>query len=293
MAVSGNIPELLSRVLPEVAGDYSAILSIIPVSGGDINYAWKISTNTDRYFLKTNRMGLYPELYKCEAEALRILASTQTVTVPRVLDANDDEDPPYLLMRYIEQGLAGNGTYEEAGRELAALHRVAASRFGLSSDNYIGSLKQSNVLTSDFNEFFMDHRLMPLAVQAVKSLLAPNSLIRSIERLSGKLRNIIPVEPPALLHGDLWYGNLITDSNGYPVFIDPAIYYGHREADIAMTRLFGGFPDRFYQAYHETYPLEPGWQKRSDVFNLYPLLVHLNLFGAMYLGQVEQILRRV
>lgn len=293
MADSGNIPDLLSLILPEVTGDCSKILSIVPVSGGDINYAWKVSTNNDRYFLKTNRAGLYPELFKCEAEALRMLASTRTVTVPGVLYASDDSDPPFLLMRYIVPGSARVGTHEEAGRKLAGLHRITSGCFGYSSDNYIGSLRQSNTLKPDFIEFFVYQRLMPLALQAVKSNLATARLIRSIENLSCRLKDIIPVEPPALLHGDLWSGNLMTDPKGCPVFIDPAVYYGHREADIAMTRLFGGFPESFYQAYHEAYPLEPGWQKRSDVFNLYPLLVHLNLFGAIYLEPLEQILKKV
>ncbi|HAQ65487.1 MAG TPA: ketosamine-3-kinase [Bacteroidales bacterium] len=293
MAVSGNIPDLLPKILPEVAKDFSPVLSVMPITGGDINRAWKISTTNGQYFLKSNRTGLYPGLYKCEAEALRILASTHTVTVPGVLWADDNSDPPFLLMGYIEPGRAGIGTYEEAGRALAALHRCTSTDFGFSSNNYIGSLWQINDRNADFNEFFIRQRLMPLTIRAVEASLAPESLIGSIEALSGKLKAIIPAEPPALLHGDLWHGNLMADQSGHPVFIDPAVYYGHRESDLAMTQLFGGFPDCFYHAYNETYPLESGWQQRRDLFNLYPLLVHLILFGVSYLGQIKQILRKV
>ncbi|MFZ1692867.1 MAG: fructosamine kinase family protein, partial [Flavobacteriales bacterium] len=159
-------------------------------------------------------------------------------------------------------------------------------------DNYIGSLKQVNTPAADWPSFFIHQRLEPQLRMARDAKRVEAGMAFRFERLFAKLDQLITVEPPALLHGDLWSGNFICDANAQPVLIDPAVYYGHREMDIAMTKLFGGFDSGFYAAYNDAWPMERGWEERMDLCNLYPLLVHVNLFGGGYAAQVEAALRR-
>lgn len=292
MIIASDIGLLASSVLPEAAADHSPVLSVRQLAGGDVNQAWRITTSHKAYFLKCNRPNAYPRLFECEAAGLRLLSSGGSVVTPEVVAYDDHGIFPYLILQFVEPGTPDHSSFDEAGRALAALHRKDAPVFGLSYHNYIGTLPQCNAFEADFCGFFLQRRLLPLARKAADAGLAPGSLITAIERLHQHIATVIPDEPPALLHGDLWQGNLLFSSDNHPVFIDPAVYYGHREADLAMTKLFGGFPASFYEAYNESFPLSPGWQHRVDLFNLYPLLVHLNLFGRAYLNQIEQILSR-
>lgn len=293
MFSASAIGRLAASLLPETAGDDSSIVSVNQLPGGDVNQAWKITTLHHSYFFKCNQPGIYPRLFEREASGLQLISSGTGVVAPSVVAFNDDGDLPFLLLRYVEPILATDALFEHAGRALASLHRMTAPVFGLSHNNYIGTLPQCNAFESKFPMFFLNHRLMPLARKAAEAGLAPRSLPIAIEKLRTQLTSLLPDEPPALLHGDLWRGNLLFSSDNLPVFIDPAVYFGHREADLAMTKLFGGFPSVFYDAYNESFPLSPGWERRVDVFNLYPLLVHLNLFGGGYLRQIEQILNNI
>jgi fructosamine-3-kinase len=172
------------------------------------------------------------------------------------------------------------------------MHRQTNDKFGLDHDNYIGSLNQSNKFHSTWAEFFIEERLMPQLKIAFDNKIIQRSFTRLADQLFPRLHNLCPVERPALLHGDLWSGNFMPTQDGSPCIYDPAVYYGHREMDIAMTKLFGGFDDNFYDAYNENFPLEKEWLKRVDLCNLYPLLVHVNLFGGSYIRQAETTLKQ-
>ena len=173
------------------------------------------------------------------------------------------------------------------------LHRAGAPGFGLEYHNFIATLHQDNTPCETWCEFYMSRRLLPQVRLAIDGGHGSPNWIGDFDRLAGKLPELAgPPEPPARLHGDLWGGNLHQNPSGHPVLIDPAVYGGHREIDLAMLALFGGVSERMYGAYHETFPLQPGWRTRIPLYQLYPLLVHVNLFGMGYVGQVERALTR-
>jgi fructosamine-3-kinase len=166
-------------------------------------------------------------------------------------------------------------------------------QFGLGNDNYISSLTQKNAQLDDWTEFFIINRLEPLISRAYYEEKINASFFSKFREIYPKLKGIFPKEKPALLHGDLWAGNVISDASGHPVLIDPAVYFGHREMDLAFSMLFGGFSDSFYEHYKEVFPIEPGFEERVQIYNLYPLLVHLLLFGTSYLPPIEKTVRRL
>ncbi|HKX39068.1 MAG TPA: fructosamine kinase family protein [Burkholderiales bacterium] len=227
-------------------------------------------------FLKTKDAG-WADAFAAEADGLEALRPH--IRVPQVLDRGVQGGKAYLRLEFLH--LQGAGNWRAMGQMLAQLHRQAGPRFGWHRDNYIGLAPQSNAWRDDWAEFFAECRLRP---QAAKSGLK-FSIDKAVALLSHKPQ-------PSLLHGDLWSGNAGFTAEG-PVIFDPAVYYGDREADLAMTELFGGFPPEFYDAYDKAFPLAEGYQERKHLYNLYHLLNHLNLFGSGYLGQVEATLRRL
>jgi len=200
-------------------------------------------------------------------------------------------DVPFLLMEFIEPGHGSDTSSLQFGQQLATLHQTSAECFGLDHDNYIGRLPQSNRHHSDWIEFFITERIDPQLKQAIDSRAVGSGVADRWKRVARQLPDLIPVARPALLHGDLWGGNYMFDGSGRAVLFDPAVYYGHHEMELAFTKLFGGFSEPFYEGYEEVAPLEPGFQDRIPIYNLYPLLVHVNLFGGHYIRQAEQILR--
>jgi fructosamine-3-kinase len=198
----------------------------------------------------------------------------------------------FIVLEFIESGRRDTRFWENFGAALAALHQVSAPSFGLAFNNYIGSLPQSNRQHSKWTDFFTAERIMPQMHLASEKGLLSRRHRAQFEKIEQKLTGLFPAEMPSLLHGDLWSGNFITDETGFACLVDPAVYFGHREAELAFTRLFGGFDERFYSAYNEQFPLEKGFRERQDIYNLYPLLVHLNLFGTGYLPEIENILNR-
>ena len=288
-------PSLIHRLEADLAQHAERRITISSersVGGGSINDAYRLDTTAGTYFVKTNQADRFPSMFEAEADGLRRLREVSAILTPELISTGELDDITYLLMEWVESGPRRSNYWEQFGRELAAVHRNSADHFGLERDNYIGSLPQSNTLHDQWSGFFIHCRMEPQVKMARdQNRLGMGDVLR-FERLYGRLGALLPKEPPALLHGDLWSGNFLTGPDGGPVLIDPAVYFGHREMDIAMTRLFGGFDAEFYTSYNEAWPMERGWEDRMDLCNLYPLLVHVNLFGGGYRAQVEAILRR-
>ncbi len=269
----------------------ATVVSSRRVGGGDIAEAHLLRTSDGRtLFYKTAPGAMFP----AEARGLAELATPGALRVPTVLAVGDD----FLVLEAIETGRKGPDFFARLGRGLAQLHRHSHTHFGFDGDNFIGATPQVNprVMAGAgvWAAWYWEHRLLFQLRLAESSRLASRDLSRGM----AQLEKIIPVllegtdAPPSLLHGDLWGGNFMVDADGAPVLIDPAVYYGHREAELGMTQLFGGFSLTFYEAYHEAWPLEPGWRRRMPLYQLYHLLNHLNLFGGGYGGQAEVLIRR-
>ena len=273
-------------------GDATPIRSLDRIGGGDINEAARLVTDRDRYFVKWNPRHLRPRMFEVEARGLRLLASANAVRVPRVVAVVDQ--PPALVLEWIDSRGSKSDASEALGRQLAQMHRTIGSGYGLDHDNYIGSNPQANRQTNSWIEFFRAHRLGFQMELAHRNGHLTAKRASQIEWLMSRLNEWIDESTcvPSLLHGDLWGGNTMSGPNGEPVLIDPAVYYGDREAEIAFTELFGGFGAKFYAAYNAAWPLAPGYADRRDLYNLYHLLNHLNLFGEGYGGSVDAILRR-
>jgi protein-ribulosamine 3-kinase len=267
----------------------SGINSCIPSGGGSINHAFRLETGSGNFFIKYNSAHLFPGMFECEAKGLVLLKKSGCIQVPEVLHQAATGQYSFLLLSYIDSSEPHNSFWQMFGRQLAALHRNSSVVFGLDHDNYIGSLNQSNHQHTSWTEFLISERLEPQLKMAIDSGLLNSSDARRLNNFFGKLPGIIPQEQPALLHGDLWSGNFMTGGDGLPCIFDPAVYYGHRETDIGMTRLFGGFPLVFYDAYQDAFPMEKGWEARIGYNQLYPLLVHVNLFGSAYVSRVRVI----
>jgi len=263
----------------------------VSTGGGCINNTAALKTNHGSFFIKWNNKNLYPLMFEQELKGLNILLNAACIKVPKPLFTSQTAHVSYLFMEHIESGMKEQGFWENFGCQLALLHKQTNEYFGLEHDNYIGSLYQNNNFASTWVEFFINQRLERQLHYAKDTYHLSSALINHFENLYLLLTDIFPVEKPSLLHGDLWNGNYMVSSDGSPCIIDPAVYYGHREMDLAMSRLFGGFSHEFYASYHNTYPLEKDWEQRVDICNLYPLLVHLNLFGTAYLQQIERIVR--
>lgn len=289
----------LAKALVSLFGTSVAIQRTDRIAGGDINKAYAVTLNTgDRIFMKANAKDNFG-FFKAEAAGLFALAQTGTLATPKILCAGTDDGQEvgysFLLMEYIKSGERRAGYWESFARELAALHQADASAFaadagpfGFFEDNFIGARPQDNSSAAAWVEFFRDKRLAPQfkAADANFSSAERSRVTKLLDHLDEFL-----IEPkrPSLLHGDLWSGNVMAGPDGKAMLIDPAVYVGHAEADLAMTELFGGFPPDFYQAYREANPLEPGYENRRDLYNLYQLLNHLNLFGKSYLGSVLSV----
>jgi fructosamine-3-kinase len=262
------------------------------VSGGDINEAYLIQKGQTRYFLKVNDAFKFPDMFKQEANALQFLKENTSFKIPHVKCVHASDKIQLLIMEWIEQEEANNRFWISAGENLAKMHLVSHTVYGWHEDNYIGTLSQNNSFASSWHEFYAKNRLLPLTQQLERIGLFSESDSNNMERLCEQLPNVLPQEQPALLHGDLWSGNVMSSVGSVPCIFDPALYFGHREMDIAMTLLFGGFPKIFYEAYESVHPLQAGWQKRMELSQLYPLLVHAVLFGGHYAASVKSIMKR-
>ncbi len=262
-----------------------------PVGGGCIHHGQRIEFEDGRiFFLKFNQQE-FRDHFQAELEGLALLREAAALRVPREVQISSlDVEHPWLAMEWIEPGMKKKTFWSLLGQGLAQLHRHSRGEFGLELDNYIGSLPQSNRSHATWADFWVQERIEPQVKRGRDHGYLERSASRSFERLFHRAETLFPKEPPALIHGDLWGGNLLTDLSGNPVLIDPATYFGHREMEIAFMGLFDQIPDPFFEAYQADYPLEPGWRNRQDLCNLYPLLVHLNLFGESYRSSVMRTL---
>ena len=263
------------------------VTEVYHVSGGCINDCYKLETQKSNYFVKLNdTINLFEE----ENKGLDLLRASKTFFIPKIYKFGVFKSSNFLLMEWIEEKNKSDNFWNFFAKNLSELHSTSNDKFGLDHDNYIGSSKQSNTYYYDGVEFFINTRLVP----QLEKLNSINNtrFFKKFDVLFNLLNEIIPVYQPSLLHGDLWSGNFLIDHNGHACLIDPAVYYGNREADIAMTKLFGGFSEEFYSNYNDYLPMLNGWQERMPIWNLYPLLVHANLFGSSYLNQINSILNK-
>jgi fructosamine-3-kinase len=263
------------------------------MGGGCINRAVRLSDGDRSWFVKLNDASRL-DMFEAEAAGLAEMAATETIRVPRPLCTGTDGGRAYIVMEHIDLSGRGRGDgARRAGRELAAMHRTTRATFGWARDNTIGSTPQPNGEGADWVHFWRDRRLGFQLGLAARNGYGGRLQDRG-QRLLDAFSAMIDHGPsPSLLHGDLWGGNLGYDEEGVPVIYDPAVYYGDREADLAMTELFGGFGEDFYAAYREAWPLDPGYRTRRTLYNLYHILNHLNLFGGGYLGQAQGMIDRL
>ncbi len=293
--------------------DRSSVASVQPVGGGCINNTLRVRTAGGDYCLKWNA-GVGRDFFRMEADGLSALADSDTVDVPRVIALGGDEDEvPWLLLEWIDEARATEHTWRHLGHRLARLHSTRehpsmrvrhAPGFGWHRDNVIGSLPQPNQRMDDWAEFWTELRILPLARELGGDGTLSRSRLALVERaaarMSKRLGTAAAADGPSLLHGDLWSGNVLfgrrqtaPDTDPLPFLIDPAVYVGHREVDLAMCRLFGGFARLFQDAYNDTWPLQPDHERRLPAYQLYPLLVHARLFGGGYVASVARAAQAV
>ncbi len=258
------------------------------LTGGDINDVYLLQTTPKNYVVKINNADRFPKMFETEKAGLELLATTNTFRIPEVITQGEIDNTSYLLLEYIQPGNKTADFWNEFGTKLARLHRHTTDLYGWKHNNYIGSLFQSNAFTIKASDFYTEERLRP----QINLARQKGHLTEDLTHFFKTVSDIIPNEPPALIHGDLWNGNYMVDENGLPVLIDPSVSYSHREMDLAMMQLFGGFPSEVFSEYQEEFSLESGWKERVTLWQLYYLLVHLNLFGAGYLGQVRAAISR-
>ena len=285
------IPESIQRVLRDRFD--IAIHSDRTVSGGSINRAHQLETDRGTHFLKWNQSAPV-NFFEAEAKGLELLKSADTsLRIPSVIAWNAPESgiPGFLLMEYISEGSGNSSDSFTFGTELAKLHQTTSEKFGLAYDNYIGSLPQQNGKHDDWTSFFIDKRINPQLKMAIDSGKLSQDILANWKRLMKELDELLPVTKPSLIHGDLWGGNYLFDENGTAVLIDPAVYYGHPEMDLAFSKMFGGFADSFYRGYESVSALPEGFSNRIPIYNMYPLLVHVNLFGGSYVSQFERFIK--
>lgn len=303
--------EFFETILFQHLGESVEVLDTQLLSGGDINTAARVFTSLGAFFIKWNQANLSgtgrqridelmpdgDDLFAMEAKGLALLREANAIRVPAEIGYGRQGELAYLILEYLDPattGLPGAPPvyWTTLGRQLAELHAHTQPHFGLDHDNFIGTLAQRNTLTVSGPDFFFEHRLLPQAGQALYNGLLAKAQYNALLRLRDMLPELLPPDRPALLHGDLWTGNVLITEAGHPAVVDPAVYYGLREAELAFTYLFGGFDARFYEAYNDLFPLAPGFAERVPIYNLYPLLVHVNLFGSGYVSGVERILSR-
>ena len=279
----------LTQILQTNGFESGEVTRVNPVSGGSINSAYAVHTRKACFFLKVNRTDAYPHMFESESKGLEWLAEHAQLVVPKPLFIAKHAGFAYFFMQYLTPERSHQNHFE-FGVKLAQMHRASSSQFGLNHDNYMGSLPQQNQFADTWVHFFGQNRLEPQVALARDKGAIDAETARRFDAFYKRMPDLFPEEPPALIHGDLWSGNYMFTAGG-PAIFDPAVAFAHREQDLAMTKLFGGFSPAFYRGYFEEYPVESGFESRVDAYNLYPILIHVNLFGGGYVGQLKEMLR--
>jgi fructosamine-3-kinase len=294
--MSADIEQILKSVFSTMTGLPPGPLICRPVGGGSINHTYQVLTKLNkRWFCKFNDARQFPDLFVKESRGLALIGQQQLIRVPETIACTRVDNTQVLILEWIDQAPPTPEFWRRFGKSLAQLHRLPQSQipyFGLSEDNYMGALPQKNTPSPSWIDFFIQNRLEPQIHLATRNGLLDAAAYRHFQRLYTFLPEIFPPEPPSLLHGDLWSGNFLCDTTGNPVLIDPAAYFGHRSVDLAMTTLFGGFDPIFYEAYAHYYPLPANYREQWEISNLYPLLIHLNLFGKTYTRNILHTIQR-
>lgn len=266
-----------------------AVVERRPLAGGAGGDASRVRLASGREVFIKSSTSSPASLFVCEAAGLSWLAEANAIRLPEVIGVHEG-DPPFIALELLTSGRPAADHDEQLGRQLAALHRAEPPCFGLSHDNFVGPLPQRNDPASadTFAAFHRERRLLPLVQSQRDRGVLDARTAAAVLAVADRLEQLVPEEPPARLHGDLWSGNAMVGPEGEPVLIDPSVYGGHREIDLGMMQLFGGFSRRVFAAYDEAHPLAPGWQERIPLMQLYPLLVHVALFGGNYVGQLAR-----
>ena len=287
-----SLQDIFEEELKLVLGSNIHVERMIPISGGDINEVFKLETNKANFCVKLNDAFLYPGMFEKEAHGLREL-NKSSFRVPEVITIGSYNEYAFLILEYIETRPPDVDFWNVFAENLANLHSIHGDGFGWEENNYIGTLIQSNVKNSSWSKFFSKERLLPMVKEAVEKGLMNTQDLFYLEKINTLTDELYGSSQSSLIHGDLWSGNFMSDENGKPVLIDPAVYFGHPDMDIAMTKLFGGFDESLYMRYNEIMPQDQNWEIRTKLCKLYPLLVHVNLFGGYYVQQYRELVQRL
>lgn len=281
----------IAQHISQVAGNEFVVNSRRAVGGGCINQCYAVADSDRTYFVKLNQASQVA-MFEAEARGLQQMLDTATIRVPQPIAWGVASSSAYIVLEWLDLGRGGNTqAWEEMGRQLAAMHSRSNSKaFGWEQNNTIGSTPQINTWTTDWVEFYAKHRLgyqFQLAKRRGGHFPQQEKLLAAIPQL------LVHQPQPSLVHGDLWGGNAAFTTAGEPIILDPATYVGDREVDIAMTELFGGFSAAFYRGYNELFPLDPGYESRKTLYNLYHILNHFNIFGGSYESQANQMIQQI
>lgn len=277
-----------------VHSSYSANnLNIQPIGGGSINDTYRIMVQNDHYiFCKVNSATNFPHLFRQESRGLFLIEQQMIIGTPKVIDILEMNDQQILLLEWIKPGERTLSFWKKFGSRLAQMHKVTNEFFGLNDNNYMGSVTQNNMPANNWIDFFRNQRLQPLVEHCSQHHLLPYEYLKLFDNLYQHLPSIFDADQrPALVHGDLWSGNFMCSEASEPILIDPAVYFGHPSVDLGMSTLFGGFHPSFYEAYNHYQPLPSNYHEQWQICNLYPLLIHLRLFGSSYLPSILQTIK--
>lgn len=279
------------QALIESAG-FTSVANVSKISGGDINAAYRFTAGNQDYFIKVNDAEKFPDLFRNEANGLNEIREKSAFKIPKIITFGERDAFQYLILELLTEGKASEQSWSAFAQNLAQMHKVTQENFGFYEDNYFGSQPQVNTEKINWPQFYAENRILPSIRQMVDKGVGSSKDAANAEKLCYKLPEIYPDERPSLIHGDLWSGNYFIMKNTAITVIDPAVYYGHREMDLAMAMLFGGIPEGFYHSYFEHFPVAPEFSERVEFSQLYPLIFHAIRFGGGYIPSVQRILAK-